>query len=178
MLPQVPLYYECKLGLLCWLLFSDGADTVYRKFRRFLVINFGSRFVATDEEIEQTQLEMWKSECPQIVDAALARDAQLRVTRAGGALSPSKTHLASDWEEEFSAGSLEVDTCPTTGRAITKPGTISASESVYAVSHFLLSAEGGAMLAACDKTESQKAVILERAAAEVPHPSNPTRHPL
>ena len=41
--------------------------------RRFLVNNFGNRFVATDEEIERAQLEIFRAEIPQIVEAALER---------------------------------------------------------------------------------------------------------
>ena len=61
----------------------------------------------------------------------------MRATRAAGALSPSKKHIASDWEEEFSS---TTDTCPTTG--LPKEGAVSASDQIYAISHFLLSTQG------------------------------------
>ena len=35
-LSSMPMYYEIKLALLCWLMLAGGADTVYRKLRRFL----------------------------------------------------------------------------------------------------------------------------------------------
>ena len=32
----LPFYYEAKLLMLCWLMFYQGADTVYRTLRRML----------------------------------------------------------------------------------------------------------------------------------------------
>jgi hypothetical protein len=37
LLSTVPMYYEMKLALLLWLLFSDGSEALYRRLRRHLL---------------------------------------------------------------------------------------------------------------------------------------------
>lgn len=132
---------ELKLGLLCWLMFAGGADTAYRKLRRFLVNRFGSVFVANEGDIDKEQLERLTREIPSIVHAAL----KAKGTAAPAELSPGGT----DWR-------------------LVRTSDDDSSEALRCVSSFLLSGTGAAMLEeTASLSASDRALLQQSAAAEI-----------
>jgi len=90
------LYYELKLALLCWLMLAGGADTVYRKLRRLLIVRFGNRIVTTEDDQDKDQLDLLRSEIPEIVEASQAAPGETTALKTDTAAVDWEEH---DWEE-------------------------------------------------------------------------------
>ena len=146
LLSTLPLYYELKLALLCWLMLAGGADTVYRKLRRLLIVRFGNRIVTTEDDQDKDQLGLLRSEIPEIVEASQAAPAgETSAPKADTAVADCEDQ---DWEE-------------------LKRTDDASSESLRKVSTFLLSARGASMLEESPLSVSQKALLVQSAAAEI-----------
>ena len=157
-LSTFPLYYQAKLGLLCWLLFMKGSDRVYRRLRRVLVTLSGSRFVVDERSAAEAELAIYKRDCPEAVQAALAAQRaamnQIAAQQAGPLKRPptDATDLMSDWREEHADG---------------EGGADDPAEAVRVVSKYLLSASGSAALDKAELAPAQRALLLERAGATI-----------
>jgi len=63
LLSWVPIYYELKFVLLCWLIFFSGADILYRNVH--LVFSFCHRMLVKLGLLEEEEEEEWDEEdCP------------------------------------------------------------------------------------------------------------------
>jgi len=145
LLSTLPLYYELKLALLCWLMLAGGADTVYRKLRRLLIVRFGNRIVTTEDDQDKDQLDLLRSEIPEIVEASQAAPGETTALKTDTAAVDWEEH---DWEE-------------------LKRTEDASSESLRKVSTFLLSARGASMLEESPLSVSEKALLVQSAAAEI-----------
>ena len=69
----VPVYYEMKLILLIWLLFRDGAESVYRHLRRAVASTVGGRLLKKRQRAaDLEELAILRRDCVEIVDKAIA----------------------------------------------------------------------------------------------------------
>lgn len=163
-LSKVPIYYECKLLLLCWLIFG-GADKVYRKLRRFLMKKKGSwfGFELGDSAMDKMQLEAMKKllgdDHKQFVKNATEQDANLLRKLAPGPFPTSRAAggvLLDKKTRNFSAGHVPV---------FEELGESRADE-LYMLSNYLLNA-GRSNLDQAELPDSSKKELIERAAAVV-----------
>ena len=143
-LSSLPMYYELKLGLLCWLMLAGGADTVYRKLRRLLVNTFGNRFVAQESDVDRDQLKRLIAAVPADVLTAA------KAYRGDDHTGPGAVKVEhSDWIQVHDS-------------------TNEASATLRKVSQFLLSGSGAKMLeGASALSVSDKALLQQSAAAEI-----------
>lgn len=155
MLSTFPLYYQAKLGLLCWLLFRQGSDTLYRRLRGLLASAFGARLISDGAASARAELEVYERTCPEIVRGALdaARAAEASA-RAALLYKPDASVGNGSWREETPEASASAAVAPD-----------DPEEKLRLVSQYVLSVEGGRALEAAPIAPAQRASIVERAGA-------------
>ena len=164
LLSTVPMYYEVKLCLLVWLARGGGADTLYRRLRRFLLDalprQLSARVVADEAGEAAKQLARLRRDVGGVVGLALAAHEKRKAAEKAAAeerrRTPSGHVRPPDWEEE------EEDR------------EDAACAELRAVYEFMLTEEGTHALAQAPALDSARAVdaseralLIERAAALV-----------
>ena len=143
--------------MLAWLLFSNGADSIYRRVRRFLHSKFGhlgEPLGDLEAKADQAELERLRSDTAEIVAAGLERERSAR--------ERSRDLGIDGWIEISKAeGRADVEGFVGTGP------TMSVAGELHAVSRFILDDEGARMLSKTVSSPSCRALIVERASARV-----------
>ena len=144
--------------MLAWLLFSNGADTIYRRVRRFLhgkLGHLGEPFGDLEAKADRTELERLRNDTAELVAAGLER-AERSVRER------SRDPGIDGWIEISKAeGRADVEGFVGTGP------TMSVACELHAVSRFILDDEGARMLRETERSPSRRALIIERASARV-----------
>jgi len=167
LLSTFPMYYEGKFCLLLWLLFCDGADQMYRRYRRWVFAVAGHRLVSrffgpnciSEGEADALVLREIEEEYPELVRVAL-RDHASRMVHSPSRDAPIEGRRRRQYRELDGGGSNVV-------------AAQSASLKLHIVYKFALSSEGATLLAqpttSTNGTEraSDRALLLERAAAHL-----------
>ena len=182
LLSKFPLYYEVKLVLLIWLLFFDGANRCYRKIRRYLsklspvfamimdrnshegaqnqldiMIDIGGKLVTDQLAIFEKKVQEDPSKRSSIV--SMGRTSSVFSGEKGKSVLERKIEslMLQQWEYDYSA--TESSNNGTTVRAI------DATEKLFYLSRWMLSAEGLQEMENQNAPSDVVAMLLERAAA-------------
>eukprot|EP00980_Cylindrotheca_fusiformis_P013660 scaffold3515_cov126-Cylindrotheca_fusiformis.AAC.9 len=148
LLSNVPLYYECKLAVLIWLIWRSGAEILYRRLRRVLGRIMRTRsFVWSEEAMAKTGIGLMQETGGAVVEKQLSRISKGQIKRVASDFKPNKY-----WEFDKKAYGSELD----------------ATEQLFYLSKYLISAEGSKeMENSKDISETDKVLMIERAAEVV-----------
>ena len=147
-LSTVPLYYECKLALLIWLVWKNGAELCYRRLRMIPRRIFSrNNFVLSDQEVAQQTLDIMKKTGGKVVERQLKRQLEKsRSKKANAEWKPDKY-----WEYDT----------PETGESV----FYDVRECLFELCKYLLSAKGAQELEdAKSISGTDETLLIERAA--------------
>lgn len=148
LLSNVPLYYECKLAILIWLIWRSGAEKCYRRLRRLLGRLLENRsFVWSEEAMARTGIELMVETGGDVVRRQLSLLSEGKFKRVASEHTPNKY-----WQYDDDAYGPELD----------------ATEKLFYLSKFLISTEGSRQMEnSKDISDSDKVLLIERAAEVV-----------
>jgi hypothetical protein len=144
-LSTIPFYYECKLGLLFWLITKSGAELCYRRLRLYCRSLFSnSGFIISDEDAAQKTLDILEKTGGKVVREHMRRNSS--------EVNVEKRKMV--WLPD---GYWEYDPNATDDNDV--------REQLFYLCKFLLSTKGAQMVEDSDViSEVQKKMIIERAA--------------
>ena len=160
-LSKVPFYYQFKLFFVVWLMFFDGAATVYRWVRRqayqLSPLLTGMRH-NHNESTAQNNLDSIIKIGGEVIDdqiALLERELKRNLRRRSSSLFSYSMETERYWEYDY-----------TNAKFAKNHASLVAEERLYRISKWLLSSEG---LSKIEDTLSSNtvAMLLERAAAVI-----------
>lgn len=160
-LSKFPFYYQFKLIFIVWLMFFDGAATVYRWIRRrayqLSPLLTGMRY-NHNESNAQSNLDSIIRIGGKVIDdqiALLERELRRNLKRRASTLFSCSVETESFWEYDY-----------TNTKSLMNQTSLAAEERLYRISKWLLSSEG--LLRIEDTLSSNTvAMLLERAAAVI-----------
>jgi hypothetical protein len=182
LLSKFPVYYEMKLIVLIWLLFFDGANRCYRKIRRYLsklspvfalimdrnshvgaqnqldiMMDIGGKLIIDQLAIFEKKVQEDPSKRSSIV--SMGRTSSVFSGEKGKSVLERKIEslMLQQWEYDYTA--TESSNNGTTANAI------DATEKLFYLSRWMLSAEGLQEMENQNVPSDVVAMLLERAAA-------------
>jgi hypothetical protein len=147
-LSNFPLFYECKLACLIWLIWMSGAEKSYRKLRRFLGRILENRsFIFSDEARAKNGIELMLQTGGDVVKQRLSFLNEGNVERMASEYKPNKY-----WQYDEKNYGKELD----------------AKEKLFYLSKYIISSEGARQMENSKNiSETDKVLLIERAAEVV-----------
>ncbi|CAJ1946053.1 unnamed protein product [Cylindrotheca closterium] len=170
-LSNIPLYYEVKFFLLCWLLFYSGAESCYRKLRRILERLLRDRScVWSDEAIAQEGLQLMTETGGEVVQHHLEElESKHQASPVVGLRNRRKSSgirvsWAPNryWQYDFDLDMKDPSKMQLNTESMTN------RQKLFLLSKFLLSSEGSFQLEQSRSfSETDRILLMERAAQVV-----------
>ena len=161
-LSTVPLYFEAKFVVYIWLLWFNGAERTYRKFRRILInYNIVKPAQAANNELtilEETGKAMIRKRLVEIKREIMKEKRQSILNMKSMRLSDWNKFDVDDWEPDFGDDDDSIDAA----------SNVDAAEKVDKLCDFLLSNEGtDELMKSKDISSGERARLLELASYHV-----------